>query len=325
MAKKNYYQILGIEDDASEQEIRDAYRSMARKFHPDSGSIGSSEEIFQRISEAYHVLSNPVEKDRYDLKNNLNRPLDSTLNLKKAAKERLKSSPFGKLDEDNPGTFGDPASRSKFPKRPDSGLFKKIIDKLKGSSNFGEKSQEDEEIRGEREYQFSIDALESLRGCERELAIRSGDRTIVIPVQVPRGLSENDVLNVVAPSPDPAIKSTTLKVRIKIMTHPIFDREGSNIIIKVPVTIGEALGGCEVELPVTDGSIRVKIPPQDKTCKRLRIRGKGIQDRQGNFGDLFVEPIIVLPDRVNDSVLMAGDAIDQGYLRNIRKDIPQKI
>jgi len=326
MAERNYYQVLGLKDDASEQEIRDAYRSLARKYHPDSGAIGSSEEIFQKISEAYHVLSNAVEKERYDLKNNLNRSIDDRLNIKKAAEERIKNTQFGKMDPTlGTGSFGDSSARKR-PGREDSGIFQKISNKLRGDNSFGTEAQvEDDEVRGEREYLFTLDALESLRGCERELAIRAGDRTIVIPVEVPRFVSTDDILKVAAPHPDPLVKSKVLKVRIKIMTHPVFEREGANIVIKVPVTIGEALNGCEVELPVVDGSIRVKIPPQEQTCKRLRIRGKGVHDRNGGVGDLYVEPVIVLPDRINDSVLHAGNAIDQGYLRNVRKDIPQKI
>ena len=181
MAERNYYQVLGLSDDASDQEIRDAYRSMARKYHPDSGAIGSSEEIFQKISEAYHVLSNPVEKERYDLKNNLNRSIDDRLNIKKAAEERIKNTQFGKMDPSlGAGSFGD-NSTIKRPGREDSGIFQKISSKLRGDNSFGtEANVQGDSMRGEREYQFTLDALESLRGCQRELAIRAGDRTCLL-------------------------------------------------------------------------------------------------------------------------------------------------
>lgn len=326
MDTENFYTILGLEPGASDSDIREAYRKLARIYHPDSDHEESSEQDFRKLSEAYTVLSDPKKKKFYDFKNDFRNHSANSLDLSKTKTETIGPDA---LNSEKSGTFsGEYANidRRYFRERDKherDGILGKLTKKSSNSSKTNSSGSGSGADQLERIYQFTLDALESMKGCEREVAVNVAQKIVKIPVKVPVGISDGDILRVTAPSNDPRLRSTTLKVKIIVNDHHIIKRDGKDVIFRVPITIAEAINGCTLELPSLEGTVKVNVPPQNKTCKMLRLKGKGAPGDDGENGDMFVDLYLVLPDKIDESVKAAANSIEPSYLRNIRKDIPK--
>ena len=327
MDQENFYTIMGLEPGASDSEIREAYRNLARIFHPDSDHEEASEEQFRKLSEAYTVLSDPKKKKIYDFKNNFKHKSANSLDLSKTQTETIGP---GTLNGEKSGNFsGEYATtdRKYFRERDKyerDGLLGKFGGKILGSSeSSGSSKGSSSRNQEERFYQFTLDALESMKGCEREVAVNVAEKIVKIPVRVPAGISHGAILRVTAPSNDPRLRSTTLKVKIIVNDHHVIKRDGKDVIFRVPISIGEAINGCTLELPSLDGSVKINVPPQSKTLKMLRLKGKGAPGDDGENGDMLVDLFLVLPDKIDETVRAAVNSIEPSYLRNIRKGIPK--
>jgi len=312
------YEILELEADATTAEVREAFRDLAKVYHPDAGS--DSDPIkFQAISEAYETLSNPDSKRTYDSKLNYSRHQNPS-----AHEEEAKGSDtlFGGKPKPKPsGTrkssknlFGSTSAK------PSAGLFnrlRKTVAKNTGSEEGGKFV----DLRDERIFQFSIDTLESIRGTERELVLPGEREPERLKVQIPAGVRNNEVIMIETNLPDYG----TVQGRVTIQATEFLAREGADIVIKVPVTIAEALTNGEIEVPVVNGTVRVKLTKEQGTLKRLRLADKGILSTDDFQGDVIVHPYIVLPDKDTDNLKLMAQAIGDFYLQNVRSKLPRKL
>lgn len=363
MSPKNYYEILEVPPYASSAEIKRSYHKLARKFHPDSGTEYGSEVVFQKLSEAYQVLSNPQKRKNYNLTNGISispgafsdfqKKRDSsdssganTAHHSTDRSEKLFRT-YSHVSSDASGLnnlrFEGRAeeftqaraplfeafsvknilsslvdSLSRYPKiqLPLARLMKNYI---KTPENFGKPIREPESSL----HPFIIDALESILGTTRNLSLEQSPTPRVIRVSVPPGIEHGSMLKVEAPSTEhhPA---RTLKVRIEIHPHMFVERDGRDIILKVPISFSEALTGVEVEIPTLDGATRVRIPEQTKGAKRLRLQARGIRSTVGlPPGDLYIRPIIVPPDVITDSLKHMAGAIESYYQSDLRAELPK--
>ena len=204
-----------------------------------------------------------------------------------------------------------------------------LIDRLKSAVNLGSSSTEETkggfgagDVRGERIYQFTLDATESLHGVKRELALPGADEPIRISVNIPVGVSHGDILEIDTGEGN----SRKIKAKIIITPNEFLERDGLDIILSLPITIGEALNGAEIEVPCPGGSVKLTFPPQTEQLKTLRVPGKGVKDPQSSKqGDLLVKPYITLPDRISEAVKMAASAMDDAYLKGVRSGLPKKL
>ena len=178
-----------------------------------------------------------------------------------------------------------------------------------------------------KELAFQIDALESLRGTVRqaELPPDESGRPRIVRVMIPAGVKDGATLKV-RPTGWSGKPGEVLMATVEIKPHAIVERDGYDVIVKLPISIGEAILGTEVEVPTLEGTVRVKIPPLDSHMKKLRLKGLGVKDKKKDIqGDLFVQPYIVPPDTVTDSVREAAKAIESHYMTPVRKDIPKTL
>ncbi len=281
---KDFYQILGVSNNASEEEIKKAYRRLAKTYHPDINKDKAAEEKFKEISEAYNVLSEPKKRKEYDT---------------------LRSSPFGQYTRTGtagPGGFqwefrsGGPEQGFDFGEMGNVGnLFEELFQMggmRQGAGRRGARPsyREEEPAQGrDLEADLEIDFLEAVHGATRRIK----GMTIKIPAGVDNGF------RVRVSGKGEGGGDLYLHVRVK--PHPIFWREGSDIYCEVPITIYEAILGTSIPVPTLEGMATMKIPKGTASGQKFRLKGKGAPklESKGDKGDQYVIVQIVPPDRLD--------------------------
>jgi molecular chaperone DnaJ len=270
--EKDYYRVLGVDEKASKDEIKRAYRKLAQKYHPDTnkGDAGA-EQRFKEISEAHSVLSNDSKRKEYD-------------EIRRFA--RTGGGPgvgFGRggrgATRVNVGDIGDLFG----------GLFG---DEVPVEDIFGFRVRR----RGQdAETEAHLTFEEAVNGTTFDLA----DGT---KVRVPAGVNDGARIKVAGkggPGPEGGDPGD-LYVRVHVEPHPFFSL-GSNgdLIVDFPVTITEASLGEKVEVPTLDGNVMVKIPPGTRAGKTLRVKGRGGPRSRGGRGDLLVKVRVEVPQKLS--------------------------
>lgn len=270
--KKDYYEILGVSRDASEEEIKKAYRSLARKYHPDlHPGKKEMEAKFKDINEAYSVLSDPKKRSDYDLS--------------------------GRVTFE-PGMGGFPGAGGvtyeDFGFSPTGG-FESIFNEVFGGGRrrAGAKGTD-------TEYRVELDFMQAVKGTELKITIsRNGSETI--KVKIPPGVKDGSRVRVSGKGEAGLMGGPPgdLYIVINVRPHPYFRRVDNNIYVTVPITIMEALLGAEIEVPTIDGFTKIKVPPGTQGGQKLRISGKGVSSARGERGDEYVEVNIAVPKKLD--------------------------
>jgi curved DNA-binding protein len=272
----DYYETLGVPREASAEDIRSAYRKLARTYHPDVNSDPGAEDRFKEVAEAYEVLRDPEKRERYD---------------------RLGAN--WKAGDDVSGSAGfegfgnGPGSRDAqfdFGGGDFSDFFDNIFGRRGRGGPGGFDGFDGYSTRGaDQEATLDLSLEEAARGGRRKLSLADGrDYSVTIPPGVRDGqlirLSGEGSTGVGnGPAGD-------LLLRVRTKPHPRFAREGDNLRVELPVTPSEAALGATVAVPTLDGTAKVKVPAGSSSGRRLRLRGQGIAG-----GDLYATVTIKVP------------------------------
>lgn len=342
MAGKDYYTILGVDRKASPEEIRKAYRKLARMYHPDiNPGDKKAEDKFKEISAAYEVLDDPEKRKRYDEfgEEGLAPGFDPE---KARAYQR-----WQQQSAQTGGTF-----------RFQGGGFEDLFG-FGGFQDFFTRRRaagESVRSRGEDiEAQMDIDFLDAVKGFQAAFTIqkpapctlcngqgvKAGTTGAMCPkcdgtgratqpetvrVNVPPGAETGKRIRVPG-------KGTSglrggppgdLYIIPRVRPHPLFSRSGNDLTMELPITIGEALRGATIEIPTPTGPVKVKVPPRAQSGQHLRVKGKGVQGRGRNAtGDLYLRLMIRTPkDGVPREV---AEKIDEAYGEDIRKELRRRL
>jgi curved DNA-binding protein len=314
---KDYYETLGVPRDATEEQIKQAYRKLARKYHPDvNPGDKEAEERFKEINEAYEVLSDPEKRRKYDaLGPNWKAGADFTP-PPGAGAFRVEYADLGDL-------FGEGGRFGGF-----SDFFRMMFG---GAPRPG--AGFDFSARGaDVESEVTLTLEEAHRGTSRTLSVPleetcaicggagardkkpcpacggSGFRTRLeqFTVNIPRGVRDGSVIRV--PGRGGAGfgggARGDLYLRIRLLPHEKFQlRNGGDVVVELPVAPWEALLGARVEVPTLDGPVQMRIPPRSQGGQMLRLRGKGLARPGGGQGDEYVRLKIVVPPQPTDKEL----------------------
>ena len=268
---QDYYETLGVTRDASADEIRRAYRNLARRHHPDVNQDPDAEDRFKEISEAYEVLRDPEKRERYD---RFGRNWKAGQNVAGADGFDGGDVQFdfggGDFSDFFEGLFGGRA-RSR---------GRSTTDGLEGFSMRG----------GDRDGVLELTLEEAARGGRRRISLGDGGD---VQVEIPRGVRDGQRIRLVGQGA-PGIGGGppgNLFLRVRLRPHPVFDVEGRDLYVDLPVSPWEAALGAEVPVPTLEGSARVKVPPGSSSGRRLRLRGQGLPDS----GDLYAVLTIRVP------------------------------
>ncbi len=291
----DYYKILGVSKTATADEIRKAYRKLARVNHPDAKpNDAKAAEKFKQIQEAYDVLNDETKRKQYD-------------QFGPDFARMGQQGPFGPGGPGGSGGFGGGAGPIDL-----SELFGNGGIDLGDFFNGGGGAASSTGRRGKRaaargedtRATVKVDFETAVNGGSVDVRIDRGVTVETLGVKVPAGVSEGQVIRLAgqgSPGSRGGIPGDLL-LRIEILPHPYFRREGSNLLLDVPISPPEAALGTKVDVPtLSEGRVVVKVPPGTSSGVKLRLRGKGVLDPQTKqVGDQFVVIKIVLPKTISD-------------------------
>ena len=298
----DYYRLLGVSKSATETEIKKAYRKLALQYHPDRnpGDKGA-EEKFKKINEAYAVLSDKEKRAQYDRfgsagfhqrfsQEDIFRGFDVGDLFKDAGfgSEDIFSRLFGGGGRRSSGYGPDFGGRSR------SGQVN-IEDLFGGGRGFG---QETYAPQGrDLSMDVAVDFMEAVNGCEKKIAYMIDGKKNEVTVKIPRGISTGQKLRLSGKGERGASAVPgDLFVTIQVNEHPIFKREGKDIIVDHEIKLSEAILGTTIEVPTLTGTKKIKVPAGVQSQTKMRLKGYGIHHFKGaGQGDEYVKIIVLIP------------------------------
>jgi len=295
MADQDLYALLGVSKTATEDEIRSAYRKLARKHHPDVNPDSKpSEDKFKAVAAAYEVLSDAKKRAAYDEFGEA--ALAGGFDPDKAREytkwQHRRAQRTASFHGDGPVEFD----------------FAELFNRRRGPS------------RGQDVHAtFQMDLRQAVEGTE--VAIEVPDQGTV-RVRIPPGADTGSVIRL-AGKGGPGSRGGPpgdLVIETEVRPHPVLRRDGLDLYLALPVTLDEAYNGASVDVPTFEGTVVLKIPPRSQSHARLRLRGKGIE-RKATRGDLFVELDVRMPDRQDDALADALKASAPAYTRPVREGL----
>ncbi|MGL6161613.1 DnaJ C-terminal domain-containing protein [Microbulbifer sp.] len=312
MEYKDYYKILGLERDASQDEIKRAYRKLARKYHPDVSAETGAEDRFKEVSEAYEVLKDPEKRAAYD-----------QLGGGWQAGQEFRPPPDwdqgfefhgGGYTEADPDAFSD--------------FFESLFGRGGFSPGFGggfrRAWSQNRRTRGENTYaRIAIDLEDSYHGATRQITLKHSElgpdgrpqlRERTLNVKIPKGVTEGQQIRLAGQGEPGSGGGGTgdLYLEIHFNPHPFYSVEGKTVYLDLPVTPWEAALGAKVRVPTPEGAVNLTVPANSATGGKLRLRGRGIPAAEP--GDFYVVLKVVPPPANTEAEREAyrrfGDAFD---------------
>ncbi|MBK7622256.1 MAG: DnaJ domain-containing protein [Kineosporiaceae bacterium] len=325
--EKDFYATLGVPTDAGADDIKKAYRKLARIHHPDANSgDATSEKKFKEIGEAYAVLSDPEQRQQYD-----------AVRAMTHGGARFSAGGAGGAGGPGAGGFedllgglfgqgagaGNRAGNVRYSTSGTPGGAQFDLDDLFGGifgagtaapGGSGYRSPRGPQRGADLAAEVNLTFRQAVDGAQLNLRVddpRNGARTIT--ARIPAGVREGQKVRLRGKGRpgEAGAEDGDLVVTVHVEAHPLFTLEGENVKITVPVTFTEAVFGAQIEVPVVDGStVRMKIPPGTPSGRTLRAKGHGLKGSR-RTGDLLVTIQVVVPQRVDGAARDALDAFER--------------
>jgi DnaJ-class molecular chaperone len=319
---EDYYKTLGIRRDASQAEIQKAYRELARKYHPDlNPDDKAAKQKFQQIQAAFDVLGDAEKREMYDR-------YGSSFETWGAGGPqgahpwsggfgggpegfRVEDIDLSQIFGERPG---EPAGS------PLGDIFSQFRRSTGGRSRKAARSRRGDDITHEVQIPFGT----AISGGEMQITVRrKTGKTETISVKVPPGIEDGKKIRVRGQGePGPRRGSPgDILITVRVAPHPCFQRRGSHLLVKVPVTLAEAVLGATVDVPAPRGTVSLRVPPGTSSGTKLRVKGQGAAPRSGPPGDLLAEIQIILPSAIDDEGRKLIRQFGERYAEDPRADL----
>src|SRR5215471_3048523 len=293
-ARRDFYEILGVPRTATQDEIQQAYRKLARQHHPDVNKDPGAEDRFKEISEAYNVLSDPQTRHRYDAFGPDFRQVPEDVDPEAFQRSRAGAGAGQARGAGGAGGFG-------------TGLGGDLggidIEDLLGGLFGGRGGRGFGPIRGaDQEAELELTVEEAFQGGQRSVTLEGPDGRRTLDVRIPAGVTNGQRIRLAgqggrgsedAPNGD-------LYFVVRIAPHPRYRVDGRDLYVDLPLTPWEAALGTSVAVETPGGDTKVKVPPGTSSGKRLRLRDRGLPHPRGRHGHLYAEVRITVPAKLTD-------------------------
>ena len=302
---KDYYKVLGVKRDASQQEVQKAYRKLARKYHPDVSKERGAEDKFKEVNEAYEVLGDPEKRSRYD-----------ALGSDWRAGQEFRPPPgFEHIFQGGFGRGG--AARQGHGQARQAGMegFSSFFDALfgdlgafsmgGGAGGAGMFEQEPMQRKGrDVAGEITISLEEAYNGTTRQVMLEGADGggPRSYRLRLKPGTPEGALVRLRGKG-EPGAQggaSGDLLLTVHVAPDPRFKLAGHDLSLVLPVAPWEAALGARIDVVTLNGAVKVNVPPGSQSGQRLRLKGKGMPRKEGGHGDMFVELKIVVPKELSD-------------------------
>ena len=317
----DFYKTLGVSEDASESDIKKAYRKLSRKYHPDlNPDDKQAEKKFKEISEAYDVLSDKKQREEYD-------------QIRRYGASGMGAGGFGagaggfgggngyttfttgggagiNIDDLLGGLFGGSAGGSR---RRSAGFTSADFGGMGGGGFGGAQHAAPEEST----TSTRITLAQAYTGANVTVFLPDGSHT---EARIPAGIKDGQKVRLRGKG----LHGADLKVTVRVSDDSVYSREGNNLIMRAPVTLAEAVDGAVIEVPLPDNTtVKLRLAP-GQVGRRLRAKGRGFKTKNGK-GDLLVIPEVVLPTKLSDEAQKAFEEfVKLAPQENPRKDLLKK-
>jgi len=342
--KRDYYEVLGLHKGASAEDIKKAYRKLARKFHPDvNKSDAGAEAKFKEVQEAYDVLTDDKKRQSYDQYGHAGVNSAAAAEAAAAAAAAGRGAGGFRYSTQTPGggtvDFGDVdlsdlfesfmGGRGRGGPQAGGGGGRRAAGRGAGRGGGAWGGQQEEAAGGaaapgaDITYPVNISFEQAIRGTTVEVRLNSPDRSIdeTISVKVPPGVDEGSKVRVRGKGQPAAGGRGDLIIVTHVQPHAFFRREGHDILLDLPISAGEAANGATVSVPTLEGKVELRIPAGIGSGKRLRIRERGVPQRDGSKGDQYCRILVQLPGELSAAEKEQLSAMDRAHGFDARKDV----
>lgn len=268
------YRLLNVRRDAELDVIKQAYRKLAKKLHPDQ-NLGNkeTEQRFKDITQAYNLLSDRKARRDYD-------------------RRRINAHGQHQRQTFKPGAGS--ASRGSWWTRGVGAMFDRMVGK------FGYVARDRSALDPEQHQHIDVDFRTAVLGGKQRMTRSEG---CDLDIDIPPGTDNNTMLRL--KGQERSGETGDFLVRIRVLDDPLFTRRGQDLYLDLPVSLKEALFGAKLRMPTIEGPVWLNIPAKANSGQLLRLRGKGVADRSGKRGDQYVRLMVMLPKE--PSAAMAND------------------
>lgn len=316
---EDYYKALGVSRTASPEEISKAHRKLARKYHPDlNPEDKSAKGRFQEIQTAYDCLSDPEKRKMYD-------QFGSDYERVRGAGG---GNPFQGGSPFQGGTGGQQFDFNDVFGGGNGGIdigdiFRQFTGGGAPGGGRGRRGGSSAPAKGsDVEAEITVPFNTAVMGGETEITLDKGGVSESIRVKIPAGVEEGKKIRLRGQGNSNGGRAGDLLLLIHVAPHPFFKRNGKDLELKLPVTLGEAALGAKVDVPTPGGTVTVTIPAGTQSGKRLRVKGQGTRSKDNaSNGDLYIELQIKLPEKLSPQDLELLNKLDANYESSVRKGI----
>lgn len=309
----DFYQELGVARDASEDEIKKSFRKLAAKLHPDKhAGDKKTEGRFKAVNRAYQVLSDPKKRKLYDEfgEDGLREGFDAD-----AARAYRRAAGAG--------------GRVRFRRNGGAGGLEDLFGAEGGGANigdlFGDLFRNRAAGRGQTSAmrgsdiasEVTVDFVSAIQGAELRLTLQDGGEPVT--VRIPPGAGDGDKVRIPGHGTPGMFGGPAgdLVLAIRVRPHPFFEREGLDLHLDLPITVGEAFRGAKIRVPTASGDVTLSVPKHAQSGQTVRLKGRGVK-RKNDQGDLYVRFLIKMPDSDAPELARAVDALEEAMSSDVR-------
>lgn len=347
---QNHYATLGLNSSATAEEIRRAYRILARRYHPDVNPGKTSEEKFKSIAQAYEVLGDGAKRKVYDqelghkladmggAQHSYRRHAQGSATQRyyqhraeqvarqareAARREAAHSQPSGQTKRSEADELNFPLDGlwdgvSSIVSTVSKG-FKSL---LRGSSAASAHKKESSSLSKVSLIEVSLRIEEAISGIKRAIEISEPEGTRKVSVKIPPGVRNGSLVRLRSTGD----RKEELVLVVRVAQHPFLSIQQRGLVMEVPISIAEAVNGASITVPTLEEPVLLKVPPGTQSGEELRLKEKGISAKDGGRGDLFVRFLIKVPGSQGAAGLQQKAAEFEPYYGvNLRQTLPKRL